>query len=78
MKSSRIHREFYRNGESHRGGADVTFQDILKLFGFRTIEIGRWVTPTEQQIAANLFLMRYMTYAIFCKYQNRLFHYADA
>ena len=55
MKSSRIHREFYRNGESHRGGADVTFQDILKLFGFRTIEIGRWVTPTEQQIAANLF-----------------------
>lgn len=55
MKSSRIHREFYRNGESHRSGADVSFQDILKLFGFRTIEIGRWVTSAEQQIAANLF-----------------------
>lgn len=52
---SRLHQVFYRNGQSHRDGADVTFRDILKLFGFRTIEIGRWVTPEEQQLAANLF-----------------------
>lgn len=54
-ESSRLHRGFYRNGQTHRGGADVTFGDIMKLFGFRTIEIGRWVTAAEQQLAANLF-----------------------
>lgn len=40
---------------SHRDGADVTFNDIKKLFGFRRITIGRWVNADEQQIAANLF-----------------------
>ena len=52
---SRLHQGFFRNGQSHRDGADVSFKDILKLFGFRTIEIGRWVSAQEQQIAANLF-----------------------
>ncbi|NMH61440.1 CLCA_X family protein [Alteromonas ponticola] len=51
----RLHREYFRNGNSHRDGADVSFQDIKKLFRFRTITIGRWVNPAEQQIAANLF-----------------------
>ncbi|WP_026376815.1 CLCA_X family protein [Aestuariibacter salexigens] len=52
---SRLHRHFYRNGPSHRDGADVTFGDIVKIFAFRTVNIGRWVTAHEQQIAANLF-----------------------
>ena len=53
--SSRIYQDFYRNGPSHRSGADVTFKDIQRMFGFKTIEIGRRVKPEEQQIAANLF-----------------------
>jgi hypothetical protein len=52
---SRIHKPYYRNGPSHRDGADVSFQDIVKIFSFRTVTIGKWVTPEEQQIAANLF-----------------------
>lgn len=51
----RLHRPFYRNGPEHRDGADVCFQDIVKIFGFRTIKVGKWVTPNEQQLAANLF-----------------------
>ncbi|MGS2722014.1 CLCA_X family protein [Paraglaciecola aestuariivivens] len=54
-KLSRIHQPYYRNGVSHRDGADVSFQDIVKIFNFRTVVIGKWVTPTEQQLAANLF-----------------------
>lgn len=52
---SRLHKPYYRNGPSHRDGADVSFQDIVKIFGFRTVTIGKWVTTQEQQIAANLF-----------------------
>lgn len=51
----RLHQPFYRNGPEHRDGADVTFQDIVKIFGFRTVNIGKWVTKQEQQLAANLF-----------------------
>lgn len=51
----RISRPFYRNGEEHRGGADVSFADIVKIFGFKTAKVGRWVSHYEQQIAANLF-----------------------
>lgn len=51
----RLHKEYYRNGEQHRGGADVSFSDIVKIFGFRSIDIGKWVSKQEQQIAANLF-----------------------
>jgi len=54
-KSPRIYKIFYRNGPNHRDGADVTFRDIVKIFGFRTATIGAWVTKEEQQIAANLF-----------------------
>lgn len=50
-----IHRQFYRNGPSHRDGANVTFGDIVKIFGFRGARVGAWVNKEEQQIAANLF-----------------------
>lgn len=55
MPQPRIQRPFYRNGPSHRDGADVSFGDIIKIFGFKTATIGKWVTAAEQQIAANLF-----------------------
>jgi hypothetical protein len=48
-------REYFRNGPEHRGGADVSFADIVQLFGFYSVRIGRWVTAAEQQRAANLF-----------------------
>jgi hypothetical protein len=54
-KKGRLHKTFYRNGDDHRAGADVTFQDILRLFHFRSIDIGKWVTEEEKRIAANLF-----------------------
>jgi hypothetical protein len=54
-KSPRIYKTFYRNGLNHRGSADVTFRDIVTIFGFKTASIGAWVTKEEQQIAANLF-----------------------
>lgn len=50
----RLHRPFYRNGPEHRSGADVSFYDVVKIFGFRTVTIGKWVTAEEQQVAANL------------------------
>ena len=53
--AGRLHQQYYRNGQSHRDGADVSFQDIRRLFGFQSITVGRWVTAAEQQIAANLF-----------------------
>lgn len=53
--TSRLNRAFYRNGPSHRDGADVSFSDIIKIFGFKTATIGKWVNKQEQQIAANLF-----------------------
>ena len=51
----RLHQPYYRNGASHRDGADVSFHDIVKMFGFRTVTIGKWVNKEEQQLAANLF-----------------------
>lgn len=54
-KKGRLYSQFYRNGEQHRGGADVSFSDIVKIFGFKSAQIGNWVNKEEQQIAANLF-----------------------
>ena len=51
----RIQRPYFRNGPHHRAGADVSFADIVKIFDFQRIKIGRWVTASEQQLAANLF-----------------------
>ena len=48
-------RRYFRNGPPHRAGADVSFADIVKIFGFNSIHIGRWVNAAEQQNAANLF-----------------------
>ena len=53
--SGRLARPYFRNGPEHRAGADVSFADLVKIFGFQSIRIGRWVTAAEQQIAANLF-----------------------
>lgn len=53
--SGRLARPYFRNGPEHRGGADVSFADLVKIFGFQSIRIGRWVKSAEQQIAANLF-----------------------
>lgn len=54
-RTRELKRQLYRNGPSHRDGADVTFGDIVKIFGFRTAKIGAWVNKQEQQVAANLF-----------------------
>lgn len=54
-KNTGIYRDFYRNGPSHRDGADVSFGDIVKIFGFKTAKVGAWVSKEEQQLAANLF-----------------------
>lgn len=62
----RIQRRYYRNGPSHRSGADVSFADLVKIFGFNSIHIGRWVSATEQQLAANLF------FDAFCDLQQLL------
>ncbi|MFN3711127.1 MAG: CLCA_X family protein [Alishewanella aestuarii] len=53
--ASRSPRQYYRNGPLHRSGADVSFADLVTIFGFNSIHIGRWVTAAEQQQAANLF-----------------------
>jgi len=50
-----LRRQYYRNGPLHRAGADVSFGDLVKIFGFNSIHIGRWVQSSEQQQAANLF-----------------------
>jgi len=50
----RLHKAYYRNGAEHRSGADVSFVDIMRLFKFQSIHIGKWVSKQEQQIAANL------------------------
>ncbi len=54
-KPNGVKKSYYRNGPSHRDGADVTFGDIVKIFGFRTAKVGAWVNQQEQQAAANLF-----------------------
>lgn len=52
---SRLAVGFQRRGPSHRDGADVSFADVRRFFGFASVKIGRWVTTAEQQLAANLF-----------------------
>ncbi|WP_088329871.1 CLCA_X family protein [Lacimicrobium sp. SS2-24] len=55
MTQTRLHRPYFRNGPNHRDGEDVSFADINRVFGFRAVTIGKWVTRSEQQLAANLF-----------------------
>lgn len=54
MTTSRLHKPYYRNGDNHRGGADVGFNDIVRVFGFKSAKVGQWVNKQEQQLAANL------------------------
>ncbi|AWL11005.1 hypothetical protein HMF8227_00509 [Saliniradius amylolyticus] len=53
--TSRLHRPYFRRGLDHREGQDMSFADIVRIFGFRTVSVGKWVTRDEQQRAANLF-----------------------
>lgn len=46
---------FYRRGPDHRGGWIVGFADIKKHFGFKTLQIGKWVTKAEKEFTAPLF-----------------------
>ncbi|CEP36993.1 MULTISPECIES: CLCA_X family protein [Halomonadaceae] len=48
-------RDFYRSGPDHRQGEASSFALIRRQFDFRSIEIGRWVTSTERDRAAELF-----------------------
>lgn len=66
LQTPRIQRPYFRNGADHRAGADVSFADIVKLFNFRAIKIGRWVNAAETQLAANLF------FDAFCDLQTLL------
>ncbi len=48
-------RTFFRNGPVHRTAPTSSFGLIRRQFDFRSIEIGRWVTNTERDRAAELF-----------------------
>jgi hypothetical protein len=46
---------FYRNGRDQRGGWLVSFGDVKKRFGFKSLKIGKWVTQKEKEHTAPLF-----------------------
>lgn len=48
-------RKFYRRGPTRQVQQPVTFVDIRRQFGFRSISVGRWVTREERDRAAGLF-----------------------
>ncbi|MBB3062900.1 CLCA_X family protein [Microbulbifer rhizosphaerae] len=48
-------RKFYRRGPHRLDQHPVTFADVRREFGFRSIAIGRWVTQEERDRAAGLF-----------------------
>ncbi|WP_444930996.1 CLCA_X family protein [Microbulbifer sp. SSSA002] len=48
-------REFYRSGRANTQRPPVSFMDVRRRFGFRSIAIGRWVTTEERDRAAGLF-----------------------
>ncbi|WP_430461179.1 CLCA_X family protein [Thalassolituus sp. LLYu03] len=53
-----LKRAFYRSGPDQRtllGGVIPDFLTIRQWFGFRGVEIGKWVTRAEQEQAAGLF-----------------------
>ncbi|MCM2680282.1 CLCA_X family protein [Echinimonas agarilytica] len=53
-KQGRLHRNFYRRGPDYRNGDNVNFLDIKHQFSLGGLEVGRWVTKSEKQIAANV------------------------
>ncbi|MFA0811149.1 CLCA_X family protein [Microbulbifer epialgicus] len=50
-----LSRQFYRRGPSLQDKFPVSFTDVRRRFGFRSISIGRWVTTQERDRAAGLF-----------------------
>jgi len=48
-------RQFYRRGPVHRDQQPISFVDVRRTFGFKSIRIGRWVTQQERDRAAGLF-----------------------
>lgn len=53
-----LKRAFYRAGPDQRillGGVIPDFLTIRQWFGFRGVEVGKWVTRAEQEQAAGLF-----------------------
>lgn len=52
--SAKPHR-FYRKGRNHRDGRAVGFAEVRRRFDFRSIRLGRWVTPVERDRSATLF-----------------------
>lgn len=50
-----LSRQFYRRGPGLRESFPVTFIDVRRRFGFRSIAVGRWVTDKERDRAAGLF-----------------------
>ena len=50
-----LDRKFYRRSPQQRAQDTISFTDVRKRFGFRSISIGRWVTQAERDRAAGLF-----------------------
>ncbi|MFI2810915.1 CLCA_X family protein [Microbulbifer sp. JSM ZJ756] len=50
-----LNRQFYRRSPVRREQDTVSFTDVRRRFGFRSISIGRWVTQAERDRAAGLF-----------------------
>jgi len=48
-------KSYYRRGPEHRYGEIVDFLSIRKLYDFRSVEVGRWVTRAENEEAAAHF-----------------------
>ncbi|PTY36595.1 hypothetical protein BGP77_04685 [Saccharospirillum sp. MSK14-1] len=48
-------RHWQRHGPDHRNGQAVGFADIRRRFDFRSVRLGRWVTPDERDRAATAF-----------------------
>lgn len=47
---------FYRTGgRDHRGGWLVSFADVHKHFGFKSLKVGKWVTKAEKEATAPRF-----------------------
>lgn len=55
MPSLLDEQRFYRTGRDHRGGWLVSFADVHRHFGFKSLKLGRWVTHEEKEVTAQLF-----------------------
>lgn len=48
-------RQWRRRGPDHRAGQDLGFAEVRRRFDFRSVRLGRWVTPAERDRAATAF-----------------------